>query len=1286
MTNIKRLILFAVSLALASCAMEPLVVETEHLVPYTAEAKMPSSDTKTHLNGKEVLWNEGDMIAIYDGVAVREFVLSSGAGTKHATFQGEISATATSLSAVYPCSSARLDDGVLSVTAPVVQTISTYSIDDKALTMSASAAKGEAFMFRNQVSLLRFTVSEGFTQMLFAPGGAEDYITVNLPGTEGTYEVALTPGEYQGLTVLGKKDDKWYVKSTEKLLSVERNHIKNIGSIALTDEAVPIRNSIEMLAFLSSASVEESRTVVLLSDVGIQSDGPATAADFSGVFDGLGHKVTISSSALFSQNHGTVKNLTIEGSLAEISTECSPIAIKNYGVMENIHNNVMLFYSSKADIEEVIVLGGLAAYNYGTINNCSNSGQISLSAHKSIAALAMGGIAGYSEGPIENCTNNGLVAAIATHGSGVQALGALQKSASNIGGILGLGMTNAPLTSCTNNGEVQFFLTAIDKATADYSRNQIGGIVGSPYGDVTECINHGKVHVEARSSANVAFADFGSLYDIGGIAGGSYHQTDSVGAQCDATSILSCVNDGAVTVWIDATKYNSPIGGIVGWPNGEKKSLASVVRDCENRGDITMEGHGKVRLGGVMAGTGPLENCSNSGAVTVLSADATSCIGGICAFHSQDHKLYACTNTGDVVSNVALDGVGGLIGNQGNVTNNHSEKCVVKCRVQNVNSSFSGTGMVVGRFNGTSAAVTLGSQDNPIEVEGIICAADKDITIDSGNYSMYLRGTVNTGSTHVIYAFCTVPAAETFDFAEGYVVYTDKEPAAGITVSDGFRVAVTDSKGYYKLKTSSDTKYIYISYPADAVVEKNSDGTPAFYQKYTYPTTEYDFFFTRQAVENEFMIFALADPQAHYNVRGDQSKADVYRFRDEAVLAINTQIAAQSSMCYGITLGDIVYSEENRNSNNGMSRMRTYCGQINMPVFQTMGNHDFTFFNASKPLSVSDNRSTLHLAAQSMFEDTFGPINYSFNRGEVHFVCMRNIIFDSNTNNKSYHCGFTDEQYSWLQQDLANVPKSKMVVLCVHIPLSYYTGSTYNHVTDVLNLLKTYKSPKIFSGHTHYKNYAPNVKSYGIAEHIHSAVCGQWWWSNIEGDGCPNGYTVYKFRGTSIADEYFIGQNDQMNTRDYQMRVYRGNLKTGGAYAYFQWPFTSDKLMINVFNGDSRWTVQVYENGSLSGNATLMANSKHSYSSVQAGETYTVPTTSNQDWWAIGYHIGVRARGRTSTSYYTNMFHMYTYTLKDPNASVKIVATDGYGNKYECTDIIGTDCWYPDYVIGVNAL
>ena len=44
------------------------------------------------------------------------------------------------------------------------------------------------------------------------------------------------------------------------------------------------------------------------------------------------------------------------------------------------------------------------------------------------------------------------------------------------------------------------------------------------------------------------------------------------------------------------------------------------------------------------------------------------------------------------------------------------------------------------------------------------------------------------------------------------------------------------------------------------------------------------------------------------------------------------------------------------------------------------------------------------------------------------------------------------------------------------------------------------------------------------------------------------------------------------------------------------------------------------------------------------------------------------------------MYHMYTYTVKNPDAALKIEATDGYGNKYTCTEIFDSDSYYPAYM------
>ena len=251
------------------------------------------------------------------------------------------------------------------------------------------------------------------------------------------------------------------------------------------------------------------------------------------------------------------------------------------------------------------------------------------------------------------------------------------------------------------------------------------------------------------------------------------------------------------------------------------------------------------------------------------------------------------------------------------------------------------------------------------------------------------------------------------------------------------------------------------------------------------------------------------------------------------------------------------------------------------------------------------------------------------------------------------------------------------VVLCVHIPISTAGGPK---ISEVKSLLSGFTNSIVFSGHTHYQRA---IYSGGkLYEQIHSAVCGQWWWSKIEGDGCPNGYTVHYFNGTDIKDSYFIGVNEGMNTRDYQMRIYKGNLKTGGTYAYFQMPHTATDYLINVFNGDEKWKVKVYENGVYAGQATLMNQNKKTFNvDPDAGKTYSVTTSSSQDWWATGYHIGVCKRGTgSSTSYYTTNYHMWKWSAKDASAKISVKAEDPYGNVYTCDEVITDGTSYPEYI------
>ena len=320
----------------------------------------------------------------------------------------------------------------------------------------------------------------------------------------------------------------------------------------------------------------------------------------------------------------------------------------------------------------------------------------------------------------------------------------------------------------------------------------------------------------------------------------------------------------------------------------------------------------------------------------------------------------------------------------------------------------------------------------------------------------------------------------------------------------------------------------------------------------------------------------------------------------------------------------------------------------------------------------------------------FGQVNYSFNRGDVHVIGMRDIVYTTNLSSGSYKTGFLASQLAWLKQDLALVPKTKMVVLCVHIQL--FNG-TSNYTQEVLSLLDQYAEAHVISGHTHiqhnYDHTTVSTSTHKVYEHNTCALCGAWWIANIAGDGTPNGFNVFIGEGSTFTDWYYMGYSKGMNTRDHQMRLYRGNAVTGAAISgtntytnkgYYAFNFADDILLANVYNADPSWKIKVYEDGVYSGDMTKLADSNVKYSALVGTFTKDDPrraadgTVTSHDMYVAGLFLGYLGRNPESAGSWSMCYHMYQYKLKNKNASIKVVATDGFGNQYTETVITeGTD-------------
>ena len=454
----------------------------------------------------------------------------------------------------------------------------------------------------------------------------------------------------------------------------------------------------------------------------------------------------------------------------------------------------------------------------------------------------------------------------------------------------------------------------------------------------------------------------------------------------------------------------------------------------------------------------------------------------------------------------------------------------------------------------------------------------------------------------------------------GYISDTSGAPVKDVVVSDGYTCTVTNSSGIYQMKKASGAGFVSYSTPAGYVVNTKSESVKMalFYAEIS-AVKRHDFTLKKlSAVETNFTLLCIGDPQV-------TSTAEIGRFETETMADIKAFTGSSATPCYGLAMGDMAGDKPAL-----FDQMKTVIGSANMPVFTTIGNHDkVATSNANIP------RTT------DTFNKVFGPVNYSFNRGEVHFVCLDNVVY---SNSSTYTGGFSQSQIDWLKQDLSYVPKNKMIVLFYHIPIRNL-ASVGNEI-QLFNALVGYAEVHLMCGHTHYAENYQNTVPLITYEHIHAAACGAWWHSTINGDGTPNGYAVYDISGAKITNWYY---KPTKLSKDFQIRLHKGNVIFGGVYGSFSFNQPEKSIVANVWNADSSWKIEAYEDGIKVANLTPLP-------------------TSLKDAWSLGYHIGIL--NRDPENYSTSCKHLYLHTVVNPNAALEIRATDEFGNVYRQNQII----------------
>ncbi len=378
---------------------------------------------------------------------------------------------------------------------------------------------------------------------------------------------------------------------------------------------------------------------------------------------------------------------------------------------------------------------------------------------------------------------------------------------------------------------------------------------------------------------------------------------------------------------------------------------------------------------------------------------------------------------------------------------------------------------------------------------------------------------------------------------------------AGVAVSNGAQVVLTDIAGRYELMGEGDG-FVFVIKPRGWSIPADARNLPGFYRRVagvtTPPLGAMDFPLLAAAESDIFRAVVFADTQ----VGSDREVGYFNR-------TIADGLAGAKDIAFGVTLGDVVNDHPELYPTLDVSIAR-----IGVPWHPLLGNHDLD-------LGALEDRGSA-----ATFEKTYGPSTYAFRQGRVLFVALNNVRYQGGLR---YLGGLTANQFEFLANLLRVTPRDDLVVVMSHIPW-FYNDPAHNELfrlpdrAKLFELLQERPNALLLSGHTHYQRHVFHGADDGwrgaqpLHEYNVAAVSGGFWGGPPDAngipvatmwDGTPPGYAILSFNGTAIpAMDYQAARHPA----DYQMSLW------GPDVVALKQSYLS--YYANVFNAHAGWKIE----------------------------------------------------------------------------------------------------------------
>ncbi|MGH8500842.1 MAG: metallophosphoesterase family protein, partial [Methylococcales bacterium] len=256
----------------------------------------------------------------------------------------------------------------------------------------------------------------------------------------------------------------------------------------------------------------------------------------------------------------------------------------------------------------------------------------------------------------------------------------------------------------------------------------------------------------------------------------------------------------------------------------------------------------------------------------------------------------------------------------------------------------------------------------------------------------------------------------------------------------------------------------------------------------------------KESTNNKLDLLIFGDPQP-------KNSQDVGYYEKDIVQPLIGN--AQASL--GISLGDIVHSNLTL-----FPAMNKVTRRLETPWLHVAGNHD------RDHTALSDEHSL------ATFSQYYGPDTFAREESGVSVVVLDDVVHEPDSGVPAkYVGGLRETQFQFLQQYLSSLPKTRRVILAMHIPVFDADVSpekdTFRDADRqrLYSLLSDFDHALLLTGHVHTQRHFFHDAKHGwkgkapLHEYNVGAACGAFW-SGVKDaagipesamqDGTPNGY------------------------------------------------------------------------------------------------------------------------------------------------------------------------------------